>query len=195
MLMTSMMCGTIAEGGMAKAALSGTNMQGARSRGHQGGFSMIELLVAVLVVGIGVLGITGLQVVSLQHSRAALLQGDAVHLSYDILDRIRSNRDVDYAIGLEDDPPEAEICTSDPCSPEELRDFDLAVWKCSLGGFNDDDVCEALRDEGVLPPLTDHRGLPDGDGRVVIDGDTVTVRVRWTDANNTARSIDVETQI
>ena len=35
---------------------------------------MIELLVAVLVMGIGVLGITGLQMVSLQNNRGALVR-------------------------------------------------------------------------------------------------------------------------
>jgi len=55
------------------------------------GFSMIELLVAVLVMGIGVLGITGLQMVSLQNNRGALLRSEAVMLAYDMLDRIRAN--------------------------------------------------------------------------------------------------------
>ena len=55
------------------------------------GFSMIELLVAVLVMGIGVLGITGLQMVSLQNNRGALVRAEAVQLAYDILDRIRAN--------------------------------------------------------------------------------------------------------
>ncbi|NOX51847.1 MAG: type IV pilus modification protein PilV [Gammaproteobacteria bacterium] len=55
------------------------------------GFSMLELLVAVLVMGVGVLGVTGLQMVSLQNNQDALLRGDALQQAYDILDRIRVN--------------------------------------------------------------------------------------------------------
>ena len=61
------------------------------------GFSMIELLVAVLVMGIGVLGITGLQMVSLQNNRGALTRADAVQLAYDMLDRMRANPGAAYA--------------------------------------------------------------------------------------------------
>ena len=60
------------------------------------GFSMIELLVAVLVMGIGVLGITGLQMVSLQNNRGALVRAEAVQLAYDMLDRIRANPGANY---------------------------------------------------------------------------------------------------
>ena len=50
------------------------------------GFSMIELLVAVLVMGIGVLGITGLQVASMQNNREALLRGEAAQpMGYSLL--------------------------------------------------------------------------------------------------------------
>jgi len=55
------------------------------------GFSMIELLVAVLVMSIGVLGIAALQMVSLQNNRAALVRAEAVALAYDMMDRIRVN--------------------------------------------------------------------------------------------------------
>ena len=46
------------------------------------GFSMIELLVAVLVMGIGVLGITGLQMVSLQNNRGALVRPPRLSLPW-----------------------------------------------------------------------------------------------------------------
>ena len=48
------------------------------------GFSMIELLVAVLVMGIGVLGVSALQLVSLQNNRSALVQSEAVQYAYDV---------------------------------------------------------------------------------------------------------------
>jgi type IV pilus assembly protein PilV len=55
------------------------------------GFSMIELLVAVLVIEVGVLGVTALQMVSLQNNRSALVRSEAVQLAYDMMDRIRGN--------------------------------------------------------------------------------------------------------
>ncbi len=52
---------------------------------------MIELLVAVLVMAIGVLGISSMQMLSMQSNRGALHRAEAVHLAYDMLDRIRAN--------------------------------------------------------------------------------------------------------
>ena len=46
---------------------------------------MVELLVAVLVMGVGVLGVTGLQMVSLQNNRDALLRSEALQLAYDMM--------------------------------------------------------------------------------------------------------------
>ena len=61
-----------------------------RSTRREAGFSMIELLVAVLVMGIGVLGITALQMVSLQNNRGALMRSEATLRTYDVMDRIRA---------------------------------------------------------------------------------------------------------
>ena len=66
----------------------------------QAGFSMTELLVAVLVMGVGVLGVTGLQLISLQNNQDALLRSEAVMLAYDMIDRVRANVPVDVAGGV-----------------------------------------------------------------------------------------------
>ena len=58
-----------------------------QSTRSQRGFSLIEILVAVLVMGVGVLGVTGLQMVSLQNNRDALLRTEALQMAYDI-DRV-----------------------------------------------------------------------------------------------------------
>jgi type IV pilus assembly protein PilV len=64
---------------------------GHKRASNQRGLSMIELLVAVLVLAIGILGITALQMVSLQNNRGALFRAEAVQLAYDMMDRIRAN--------------------------------------------------------------------------------------------------------
>jgi len=154
------------------------------------GFSMIELLVAVLVMGVGVLGITGLQVVSLQNNGSALIRGQAVQLSYEILDRIRANPLGSPAgnaynnIALAQVPAAATNCEAGPCSEAQMAVFDVAVWKCSLGNYNTDSVCTDLRSAGVLPSVTELPGLPQGDGSIAVSADgVITVTVQWQELN------------
>lgn len=56
------------------------------------GFTLVEVLVALLVLSIGMLGIAALYLDSLRASRAALYRTQAVALASDIGDRIRANR-------------------------------------------------------------------------------------------------------
>jgi type IV pilus assembly protein PilV len=166
--------------------------------------SMIELLVAVLVMGIGVLGITALQMVSLQNNRAALYRAEAVQLAYDMMDRIRANpaganvlgEDYD-GVDLTDAPAAPGVlCNQAVCTQADMVAYDLAVWKCSLGGFSDDDVCVDLRDDLALPPADEQPGLPDGDGSIAVDNVTgvITVVVRWQEPNGDVRNITIESQ-
>lgn len=165
------------------------------------GFSMVELLVAVLVMGIGVLGITGLQVVSLQNNRAALMQADATQLAYSMLDRIRANpagtpRGQAYnGLAIDADPPSAGNCVANNCSAAQMVNFDQALWKCQLGKFNEHEECVSLRDNDLLPADTLQPGLPNGDGAVVISGaGMIQVTVQWSGLDGAVRRVLVESQ-
>ncbi len=54
---------------------------------------MVEALVALVVIAVGMLGIAGLYLSSLQASRSAKLRSHAVELASSIADRIRANRE------------------------------------------------------------------------------------------------------
>ena len=56
------------------------------------GFSLIEVLVAVLVLSLGLLGLAGLQMASMKFNHSAHQRTDAVTLASDIFDCIRSNK-------------------------------------------------------------------------------------------------------
>ncbi len=151
-----------------------------------GGFSMIELLVAVLVMGIGVLGITGLQMVSLQNNRGALVRAEAVQLAYDMLDRVRSNPGSNYGgLNLASPPPAATNCHANVCTEAQMVTFDQAVWKCSLGAWNANANCAGLRDGVILPTAANQPGLPSGDGQIAFNAGTgiVTITVQWQEPN------------
>jgi type IV pilus assembly protein PilV len=169
-----------------------------RARRHAG-FSMIELLVAVLVMGIGVLGITALQMVSLQNNRGALMRGEASLRTYDVMDRIRANPSGNYGgVAFGDAPPAANDCMANNCTAAQMTAFDQASWKCSLGMHNADAGCIALRASGALPTIAAQPGLPNGDGSITVNGATgvVSISVRWQEQNAAAPTvISIDSQI
>lgn len=61
---------------------------------HHSGFSMIEVLVAVLVLAIGLLGIAAVQTAALKNNNSALQRSQATMLAYFMMDAMRANRSV-----------------------------------------------------------------------------------------------------
>ena len=156
-------------------------------RGH----SLLELLVAVLVVGIGTLGIAKLQMLNTQNNRAALEYSMATILAEDMLERIRANPSGGYAgIQAGQPPPTFVDCLASDCAPMQLATFDIAAWKCALGRWRSEAPCQAARTAGLLAAPARQPGLPEGDGAVAVAGDIATVTVTWpsTAANNLAIS-------
>ena len=137
-----------------------------RHRKLQNGVSLVEALVALVVISIGMLGIAALHVESLRGGRTAILRSQAVILAADMADRIRANRDGGSEYG------NATITQSDTnsecqpggagCTPTEIADHDKAVWLGTIAGT-----------------------LPAGTGSVAIDTstnpDTFTITVSWTE--------------
>lgn len=60
-------------------------------RFRQRGASLIEVVIAVLILAIGMLGIGAMQTVALRNSQSALERSQAVMLSYSALDLLRAN--------------------------------------------------------------------------------------------------------
>ena len=57
------------------------------------GFTLVETMVALVVLSIGLLGIAALYVETLRAGRSALYRTEAVTMAADLADRIRANRD------------------------------------------------------------------------------------------------------
>lgn len=66
--------------------------QSFRSPRGQRGVGLIEVLIAVLVMAIGLLGIAALQATALRNSQSSLERSQAVIQSYTIYDAMRANR-------------------------------------------------------------------------------------------------------
>jgi type IV pilus assembly protein PilV len=56
------------------------------------GFTLVEVLIALIVLSIGLLGIAAMYVETLRANRSALVRTQAIALASDLADRIRANR-------------------------------------------------------------------------------------------------------
>ena len=96
------------------------------------GFTLVEVLVAVLILAIGLLGMAGLQVTGLQANNAAYLRSQATELAYEFADRIRANRVAIYTVeGTETAPPPKD-CISSSCNSAEMSAADIYQWLTSV---------------------------------------------------------------
>ena len=94
----------------------------------QSGFSLIEAMVALVVVSVGMIGIAGLYGQGLSAGRTALYRTQAVNLAADMADRIRVNRlgGANYGGAAANNncvPPGAVNCT-----PAQMAADDLFAW-------------------------------------------------------------------
>jgi type IV pilus assembly protein PilV len=64
---------------------------GSRLR-RERGFSMIEVLVALIILALGLLGFALLQTMNMRFTQSANYRTQATNLAYDLLDQMRANR-------------------------------------------------------------------------------------------------------
>lgn len=100
-------------------------------RSRQQGFSMVEILVAVVILGVGLLGLAGLQTASLKNNDDAYLRSQATILAYSMLDHMRANyaatANDDYDIDFSDSAP-SQNCIASGCNYAQLAKSDLEQW-------------------------------------------------------------------
>jgi type IV pilus assembly protein PilV len=124
-----------------------------------GGFSLLEVLVALLVLSIGLLGLASLQAMTSRFNYDAYLRSQATSLAYDIAERMRANRDQALAgsYDIADFPSTAPVCGSVSGSTVAARD--ISGWQSAL-------AC----------------AMPVGMGRIQRNGTSMTIGVSWDDS-------------
>jgi len=100
----------------------------------QAGVSIVEALVALLILSFGMLGIAGLYLESLRSNKTALSRTAAVALVNDMADRIRANRGGlgNYALTSGATATTTKYCDTALCTPTEVATWDKAVWKAAV---------------------------------------------------------------
>jgi type IV pilus assembly protein PilV len=126
------------------------------------GFTLVELLVSVLILGTGLLGLAGLQSVGISAGHSALQRSQASWLAGEMADLLRANPDASRAGAY--DASFTETGAGCPQAGGTTRaQIDLSQWLAS--------VCETLG------------GTGSGAVQVVRSGElySAVIAVRWSD--------------
>ncbi len=115
---------------------------------RQSGTTLIEVLVSLLILSVGLLGMVGLQTVSLRNTQTAYMRTQATMLGSDIIERMRANPQgvAAGAYHAATGQRSAACQNTTGCSGLALAAHDLAEWQAALAD-----------------------GLPSGSGVVCID--------------------------
>jgi len=123
------------------------------SVGHrEAGVSLLEVMIALFITAIGILGAAAMQLNALQYTDSSKLTSQASFIVYDILDRMRANAD-----------------------PTQLIQYQVQTTETLPGGAN------SVRATDLLDFASGVATLPDGAGSIAVDGSTVTVAVNWSE--------------
>ena len=99
-----------------------------RIRQRQTGFNLIEVLIALIIMSVGMLGIAGLYVQSLQAGRTSTFRHNAITLAGDVADRIRANPTAFAAYaGAGND--NGGVGGTKNCTPAEMAGNDILLWE------------------------------------------------------------------
>ncbi|MCH9697183.1 MAG: type IV pilus modification protein PilV [Gammaproteobacteria bacterium] len=94
------------------------------------GFTFIEILVSIVIIAIGLLGLTKLQITSLRYNQNAYQRSIATQLAYDLSNRMRANKQ-GVELGFYNLPTAQQhtaCLTSAGCTPAEMARHDVYEW-------------------------------------------------------------------
>lgn len=127
----------------------------------QRGVSLIESLVAIVVMALGILGILGVQMRTLSDTSTSVRRAQAVRLIEDLGERMKTNPNAlanlnTYVSNFAAIPTVGSCATG--CNPTQLATYDLAVWKRTV-----QENLPMGKASIFVPPA--ESGLPAGQGR------------------------------
>ena len=141
---------------------------------RQSGATLIEVLISLLILSVGLLGMTGLQTVSLRNTQSAYMRTQASIASNDIVERIRANLQGAEANSYNAiaGSATASCNTIAGCTAAQLAANDIAEWKAALAAdlpAGVGTVCADATPEDGTP------GTPACDGA----GNLYAVKIWW----------------
>ncbi len=150
------------------------------------GFTLMEVLVAIVVFSFGLLGLAGMMTISVRNNHNGYLRSQANFLAENMMDRMRANQPGLWLDKYQGDAPIGEdVCNIEgPCDFEDLAKYDMQRWaqalavmlpsgKGNITCVKTDDLpvtVTAAESPAIWLPVPPYRGV-------------CTVTVTWTESN------------
>jgi type IV pilus assembly protein PilV len=184
-----------------------------KSSTSQSGFTLLEVLIALLIVSFGMLGVAGLQLVTLKSNASSQYRSLAVHYAQEISERMRSNEQA-----LQEDilrtpftaynsPATGKAhaslntftasCKTVGCLPQQQALNDLAEWQQGIAVSFPNGIGIVCIDSGTIIGPNGLAGEASYNGSVFTAncdglGRTYVVKIAWLDNRTTDNTGSVD---
>lgn len=164
----------------------------------QGGFSIIEVLVAIIILSVGMLGAVGMQATAMQSNKEARNQAAATTLGRELAEKMRGNHTVAIKSAASDNPYIFDVtlnigdiiatpavnCFIDGCpTVKDAATWDVADWQGRVQATLPTPRARVCFDKTPF----DSAGKPQWD--CTDDGDIAVLKMSWT-RKNTAGTLE-----
>jgi len=159
-----------------------------QKKSNQSGFSLLEVLIALLILSIGLLGIAGLQVTSKRTNFEAIQRTTATMLALEMIERMRANAgELDlytntgagrtFDIGTAGVTGTDQDCDSTDCTAVELADYDLWQWQEAISGVAEQ-TAGGVDAGGLVAPTACITGTA-VDATADVESSDVAIAIAW----------------
>ena len=146
----------------------------------QRGISLIESMVAIVVMALGILGIVGVQLRTLSDTQTGVRRAQAIHLIEDLSERIKVNPNAllnigGYAMAWGTNPTGAPDCKAIACTTAQIIQYDLQEWKRLVNNT----LAPQANTAAAATALTDASIFIPADETVASNRRQLGVMIRW----------------
>ena len=132
----------------------------------QRGISLLESLIAIVVMALGILGILAVQMRTLTDTQTTVRRAQAIRLIEDLSERMKANPNAlvnidTYLTGWGNEPTSGKNCRTSICSHTEWASFDRAEWKATVKNIL------PLGDASIFIPTTESDPANAGNQRLI----------------------------
>lgn len=151
------------------------------------GFTLIEVLIALIVLVLGVLGAAAMTLTSLRDGKQSIYRSQATALAYELSDLMRANPSTSaQAVFTSSSGSLVSSCWTTGCSTDDTARNDYAEWKAKVPQMlpnGDAVICHDLTKLDQYPACDNAATAP------------LVVKLKWDEKNNNARGQTTSTAV